>query len=373
MNSLETVGYIEHDGLFLAFTLEPSKDNKKHPCIPFGTFNIMREYPSSKFGMVPALMKVPYRTGILIHSGNVASQSQGCILVGDDIENSPRGCHFITHSKVTLSMLHWKFGFISFGSHGGKVLNSFAATKYVCKYIRKDAQSIDDENKLPVSIRPFSPLISNGIGFHVYKDLSENDILDLFRKGSVTLLDAAGNPKVFPIPTYYRRKLLYDVSRIYSVDSSQFADTEQLDGVNRFYYDVQSMQLQEFSQEYKDFISSAKLYDIKTNFRLIPKKIYYNVRYEEYLNAVKYTRDALINILSNFKNIITDDKISQIAAVTHRNYPAAHVLFQSLQAEFRCDNFTRASEYIGFYRCRFIPYTLLAHDNNFHAATVHRI
>lgn len=52
-------------------------------------------------GRVPRLLNVPGYDGILIHVGNYATQSAGCILVGI---NDVKG--MVTHSKETFTKLY---------------------------------------------------------------------------------------------------------------------------------------------------------------------------------------------------------------------------------------------------------------------------
>lgn len=54
--------------------------------IPTGTFNF-RLRQSPKFGLTPYLYNVPDREWILIHTGNKATDSQGCILIGELQDN----------------------------------------------------------------------------------------------------------------------------------------------------------------------------------------------------------------------------------------------------------------------------------------------
>lgn len=61
------------------FTIE----NKKY-IIPCGHYNF-KVRKSPRFGITPWLYNVDNREYILIHIGNTASDSKGCILVGDDI------------------------------------------------------------------------------------------------------------------------------------------------------------------------------------------------------------------------------------------------------------------------------------------------
>lgn len=51
-------------------------------CIPFGTYNIKMTYAPKFKRELPWLQDVPSFSGILIHAGNTARDSAGCILVG---------------------------------------------------------------------------------------------------------------------------------------------------------------------------------------------------------------------------------------------------------------------------------------------------
>ncbi len=74
-----------------------------HPytsCIPEGGY-ICKPVDSPKFGKTYEVTDVPNRTHILIHAGNVASDFQGCIGIGDTL-----GClnskWAVTNSRTTL-------------------------------------------------------------------------------------------------------------------------------------------------------------------------------------------------------------------------------------------------------------------------------
>ena len=66
---------------YICDTLEPPA-RCAHPRIPDGNYSfVMRRSP--KFGRVlPRLVDVPLRSGILIHAGNTVKDTLGCILVG---------------------------------------------------------------------------------------------------------------------------------------------------------------------------------------------------------------------------------------------------------------------------------------------------
>lgn len=63
----------------------PWKNNQPQiSCIPAGSYE-MKSEQHAKFGNVYRINGVPGRAGILIHSGNSASDTRGCILPGSSI------------------------------------------------------------------------------------------------------------------------------------------------------------------------------------------------------------------------------------------------------------------------------------------------
>lgn len=92
-----TIGTLDVDGVRECFTLEdvvrtidPDIADAEEilrakipgaTAIPAGLYRI-EMYASSKFGLVPHLLDVPGFDGILIHAGNTAADTHGCILVG---------------------------------------------------------------------------------------------------------------------------------------------------------------------------------------------------------------------------------------------------------------------------------------------------
>lgn len=79
--------------------------------IPYGTYKVTLGVQSPKYsqrasynwckGYLPRLMNVPHFDGILIHAGNTAEDSAGCILVG---ENKVVGK--VINSMATLKRLY---------------------------------------------------------------------------------------------------------------------------------------------------------------------------------------------------------------------------------------------------------------------------
>jgi hypothetical protein len=52
--------------------------------IPTGTYEVIVNMSPSKKRMLPRLLDVPGFSGILIHRGNTADDSSGCIIVGEN-------------------------------------------------------------------------------------------------------------------------------------------------------------------------------------------------------------------------------------------------------------------------------------------------
>jgi hypothetical protein len=88
-----TVGRLFVDGKILCNTLEDtvrdlSNEKKVYgkTAIPYGEYKVVYNW-SPKFGRnLPRLLNVPAFEGILIHPGNTADDSAGCILVGRNTE-----------------------------------------------------------------------------------------------------------------------------------------------------------------------------------------------------------------------------------------------------------------------------------------------
>lgn len=94
-----TIGILSVNGVPLCNTLEDAVRADKvfgKTAIPKGTYRVLMNVKSPKFdgrpwtipygGIVPRLRNVPNFTGVLIHVGNTAADTDGCILVGDNTE-----------------------------------------------------------------------------------------------------------------------------------------------------------------------------------------------------------------------------------------------------------------------------------------------
>lgn len=93
-----TIGNLYIDGTFFCNTLEDkNRDLNKNgkfdngeakvyaeTCIPFGTYGVKITFSPKFKRELPWLQNVPSFTGILIHRGNTAKDSVGCILVGEN-------------------------------------------------------------------------------------------------------------------------------------------------------------------------------------------------------------------------------------------------------------------------------------------------
>ena len=111
-----TIGRMEINGRYFCDTLEDTDRGlresmtedeiaalkvKGATAIPTGTYRIDMQTRSPRFGRVlPRLVSVKGYAGVLIHSGNKAADTEGCILVG---ENRERGK--VLNSRATLEHL----------------------------------------------------------------------------------------------------------------------------------------------------------------------------------------------------------------------------------------------------------------------------
>jgi uncharacterized protein DUF5675 len=99
-----TIGQLMIGARFQCYTLEDAvREGPKIPgqtAIPFGRYQIVLT-PSQRFGRVlPLLLDVPHFTGIRIHAGNTAADTEGCILVGAE-----RTADTVLNSRVALEDL----------------------------------------------------------------------------------------------------------------------------------------------------------------------------------------------------------------------------------------------------------------------------
>lgn len=104
-NSECTLGKLIYRGKEICKTLEnPSKNNMPYvSCVLAGAYEV-NKHDGKRYQDVWALKNVNSRTGILIHAGNIESDTQGCILVGDRY-GKLNGEMAVLNSKATLRKL----------------------------------------------------------------------------------------------------------------------------------------------------------------------------------------------------------------------------------------------------------------------------
>ena len=84
--------------------------------IPTGRYRVVMSYSKTYKRRMPYLLNVPHFTGIMIHTGNTADDTRGCILVGKAVrpqkseEESPTGKATVigrlTDSRITFNKLY---------------------------------------------------------------------------------------------------------------------------------------------------------------------------------------------------------------------------------------------------------------------------
>jgi hypothetical protein len=105
--NISTIGELFIDGEFICFTLEDTvrKYGEKiygKTAIPKGLYEIAISYSNKFKKLLPLLLNVPFFTGIRIHSGNKAEDTEGCILVG---KNKPKEPDLILDSRLAFASL----------------------------------------------------------------------------------------------------------------------------------------------------------------------------------------------------------------------------------------------------------------------------
>ena len=104
-----TIGKLTINGQFVCYTLEdcdrflekdPSKKIKGKTAIPTGRYGISRTLSPRFKKVLPRLANVPGFEGVLIHTGNTAKDTEGCILVG-----RTRSVNVVGESRLAFSDL----------------------------------------------------------------------------------------------------------------------------------------------------------------------------------------------------------------------------------------------------------------------------
>lgn len=101
-----TIGRLYVDGRFECYTLEDVIRYKKvdgKTAIPAGNYDIIINQSARFKRLLPLLQNVPNFTGVRIHPGNTAEDTEGCILVGNDYRPN-----LVTESRKAFNILFEK-------------------------------------------------------------------------------------------------------------------------------------------------------------------------------------------------------------------------------------------------------------------------
>jgi hypothetical protein len=101
-----TIGELSIDGVFECYTLEDIEREVKIKgvtAIPVGTYKVGISMSNRFKKEMPILFNVPNFEGVRIHSGNIAENTEGCILVGQT-----RSLDFIGNSRKAFNKLFSK-------------------------------------------------------------------------------------------------------------------------------------------------------------------------------------------------------------------------------------------------------------------------
>lgn len=101
-----TIGELYHDNEFLCFVLEDvvrEEKIKNETAIPYGKYEVVVTYSPRFRRNLPLLLDVPNYSGVRIHPGNKASDTEGCFLPG-----TRKGTDFVFESKKAFDSLYKK-------------------------------------------------------------------------------------------------------------------------------------------------------------------------------------------------------------------------------------------------------------------------
>lgn len=112
-----TIGKLYVNGQYFCDTLEDCYRGdhldktkiKGKTAIPRGTYRGIFNYSPKFKKYLPLLMDVPYFTGIRIHSGNTAEDTEGCILVGQNLVVGKVLNSRITYNKLAAALGNKEF------------------------------------------------------------------------------------------------------------------------------------------------------------------------------------------------------------------------------------------------------------------------
>ena len=110
-----TFGVLIHNNIPFCLTLEPEwRDNKQNiSCIPNG-FYTCQKVNSPKFGSTFEIKRVPNRTHVLFHKGNLETDTLGCIILGEQFESLNGKCAILKSGKAFDEFINLTKGLITF-------------------------------------------------------------------------------------------------------------------------------------------------------------------------------------------------------------------------------------------------------------------
>lgn len=101
-----TIGEMSINGKFECYTLEDVERDTKvfgKTAIPKGIYEVTMTMSNRFKKMMPLLLNVPNYTGVRIHSGNKAEDTEGCILLGQT-----RSIDLISGSRLAIDKFYPK-------------------------------------------------------------------------------------------------------------------------------------------------------------------------------------------------------------------------------------------------------------------------
>ena len=100
---ISTIGDLLIDGEFFCYTLEDAVRDEKiygKAAIPYGEYDVEITFSPRFQKYLPLIKDVPNYSGVRIHTGNTAQDTEGCILVGIS-----KGYDFIGGSRKAFALL----------------------------------------------------------------------------------------------------------------------------------------------------------------------------------------------------------------------------------------------------------------------------
>lgn len=105
-----TVGDLYINGVWECVTLEDGVRPEKikgETAIPCGEYEVLLTHSPKFKRTLPVLVDVPGFEGIRIHPGNTVNDTEGCLLVGENV-TFVHGVPFLHHSRAAFDRLYQK-------------------------------------------------------------------------------------------------------------------------------------------------------------------------------------------------------------------------------------------------------------------------